>query len=256
MADFRLKQVLSRHWHDLPLTHQNALHMQCFLKSHPELARRQANPRLFGVEASDVHPIDVRPVGWHIRGRDPVIPTEYFREGCTVLLPNSIVLIQSLQLRAGEGCRQFLRPVHVPQDGGVVNPQLGLIINLVPKHAKHVPTHHVRIVVGNKETALTSTQVLGAILTESGHLAKGSHFLSLVLSPMGLAGILDHNQIVLLGNSQDLVQISRQAVEMHRENGLSPVGDLLLDLADVDVVGPFIDIHEDGDGVRVKDAGG
>ena len=81
-------------------------------------------------------------------------------------------------------------------------------------------------------------------------------FLPLYIGAVRLAGILDHEQVVLPGDRQDRVQVGRQPLDVHGDDRLGALGDRRLQLGRVHVVGARVDVHEHRDGVLVQRAGG
>ncbi len=66
-----------------------------------------------------------------------------------------------------------------------------------------------------------------------------------------LGGVLDHPEVVLVGDLHDRVHVAAPAVDVHRHDGPGPRSDLVLDQGDVDVQ-VVAAVHEHGCGTRVR----
>ena len=59
------------------------------------------------------------------------------------------------------------------------------------------------LVIGGEEAAFAAAQVLEVVQAEGADVAERAGLLALVLGAVGLAGVLDHVQVVLPGDRQD-----------------------------------------------------
>ena len=83
-------------------------------------------------------------------------------------------------------------------------------------------------------------------------------FLPLYDAAEGLGVVLDHEQVVLLGERHDRVHVADVAVEVHRHDRLGPRRDQLLGRLDADAVVVEVHVGEAGNGAGLDDreAGG
>ena len=100
------------------------------------------------------------------------------------------------------------------------------------------------LVMGGDHAPLGGGDILGRVEGEAA-CAEGTHPTALVGGSMGLAGILDHSQIVSAGYGEDRVHLAGQAVEMHGQERHGTGRDGRLDLDGIDVEGHGVDIDKD-----------
>lgn len=111
-----------------------------------------------------------------------------------------------------------------------------------------------RVVAGEDRAAVTvAAERLAREETRASDVAQVATLASLVFGAKALGGVLDHDQLVAVGDRVDLVHVGRLAVEAHRHDGLGARGDGGLDLGGVDIAGVRLDIHEDRLGAEQHD---
>ncbi len=108
----------------------------------------------------------------------------------------------------------------------------------------------------DEQPAFAAAEVLRVVQAEGADVADGPDLAALVLRAVGLAGILDHEELVLLRDGQDRVHVGGQPLDVHGDDGLRARGDGRLELRGIHAVRPRVDVDEDRDGVLVQGAGG
>ena len=100
-------------------------------------------------------------------------------------------------------------------------------------------------------------EVLAGIEAEGGRMAERARAAPLVARTVRLAGVLEHEQAVAVGDGGDLVHGRRLAVEVHGHDGFRPLADRILQRARVEVEGLRIrvDEHRGGSGTHDRERG-
>ena len=120
---------------------------------------------------------------------------------------------------------------------------------LVPVQAQPIGE---AVVVGRDEAALGGRHVLRGIQAERAVPERARHPAA-ERCAMGLAGILDHDQAVAIGNRPDHVHVRDEAEQVDRADRPRPGGDGLLDLRGIDQVRVRLDVDEDRVGAGRED---
>lgn len=111
-----------------------------------------------------------------------------------------------------------------------------------------------RVVAGKDGAAIAvAAEGLAREETRASNVAQVAALAPLVFGAKTLGGILDHDQIVAVGDRIDLVHIGRLPVQADRHDGLGTRGDCCFDLGGVNVAGIRLDIHEDRLGAEQHD---
>ena len=99
---------------------------------------------------------------------------------------------------------------------------------------------------------------MGDVGAEGREVAEAPRRLPLVERPVGLGGVFDHDQPVLLRDGVDGIHLGRLPDQVHRHDGARPRGDGRLDSGRVDVEGVALDIdeHRGEPGMNDRVAGG
>lgn len=84
---------------------------------------------------------------------------------------------------------------------------------------------------------------------EAAQVPEGPDFAAFPLAAVGLAGVFDDLEVVLLRDGVDAVHVADAADDVDRQNGDGVPGDLGRDLGRVDLPGLRIDVHEDRPGI-------
>ena len=101
-------------------------------------------------------------------------------------------------------------------------------------------------VVGHDHPGVAkAAEVLRWIKAQTTHGAEAASPFPLVLAPQRLGSVLDHDQIVPLGNLPDRLHVVRLAEQVDRQDGSRPRCDLAFDLDRVEVERDRVDIDED-----------
>lgn len=111
-----------------------------------------------------------------------------------------------------------------------------------------------RVVAGEDRAAVAvAAKGLAREEARAADMAQVAALPPLVFGTKTLRGVLDHDQLVTIGDRIDLVHVGRLAVEADRHDGLGARGDGGFDLGGVDVTGVGLDIHEDRLGAEQHD---
>lgn len=111
-----------------------------------------------------------------------------------------------------------------------------------------------RVVAGeDRATVAVAAEGLTREEARAADVAQVAALAPLVFSAKALGSILDHDQIVTVGDRINLIHIGRLSVKADRHDGLCAGGDCCFDLGGVDVAGIRLDIHEDGFGAEQHD---
>ena len=102
------------------------------------------------------------------------------------------------------------------------------------------------VAVGEDGAAVAAVKVLAGLEAEAAGVAPGAEAAAAPLAEVGLAGVLDHRQLVLLRHGEDGVQVGGGAAQVHGDDRRGAVGDGGLDLARVDLDRLGVGVHEDG----------
>src|SRR5215207_5719824 len=109
------------------------------------------------------------------------------------------------------------------------------------------------IVCGDGTGIAQRAQVLSRIETESRRMTKTAALSPLVTGTLSLGGILDHLQVISLGECQQRIHIRRLPVKMNRQDGTRSRSDRRLDTVRVEIIGAWVWLHSDGSGTRIRD---
>src|SRR5213079_1912974 len=90
---------------------------------------------------------------------------------------------------------------------------------------------------GERAPLAVGAEVLGGVEAEGGRLAEAADAPAAVARAVGLAGILDHGEVVTRGERQDGIEIGGPAVEMYGHDRPRARGDRRLDALGVEVGG-------------------
>ncbi len=110
-------------------------------------------------------------------------------------------------------------------------------------------------VVGQHGAAFAGAEVLRHLEAEAAGRAPGADAAAAPLGQVGLAGVLDHRQIVFLGHLQDGVHVRYAAADVYGHDGRRAVGDGRLDLLGIDQERFRVDVDEDRQGEVRHDRG-
>src|SRR5437762_2880265 len=132
--------------------------------------------------------------------------------------PRFIPLREVAELYREPSCLNRIKPPIVTFDLVIILFRLAVVTD-------HLHPSRKAFVIGRNRTALaTGTKVFPGIETESGRQAEGPSFfpaaalLREVLSAVGLAGVFDNDQIILLGKTQNWVHVCCLSVQMDRHD--------------------------------------
>ncbi|OPZ76002.1 MAG: hypothetical protein BWY77_02004 [bacterium ADurb.Bin431] len=101
------------------------------------------------------------------------------------------------------------------------------------------------VVIGDHHTAVAEgAEIFAGIKTEAAIGAEGARLAALILRAVGLAGILNHRQVVAPGDGHHLVHAAAVAVEMDRDDRPRARADLFLDEIGIDAEGEGIDVDQ------------
>ena len=115
--------------------------------------------------------------------------------------------------------------------------------------AEHLDLFRQLLVVGHDGPGLAEgAQIFPRIEAEAAGNAHGAGLFTLVEGPVGLAGVLEDGDIVLLGDCQDRVHVGGLTEEMHGDDGPGARRDGALELCGVHVAGVGVDVDKDGVG--------
>ena len=109
-------------------------------------------------------------------------------------------------------------------------------------------------VVRDEQAAFAGGHAFVLVEGECGAVAERSGLLAFVEGVVGLRGIFDDLEIVLLGDFADGIHVAAETMEMDAENGFCSRCDSGFDFGGVDQEGFRIDIDEDRNGHVVDDA--
>src|SRR4051812_11236757 len=91
--------------------------------------------------------------------------------------------------------------------------------------------HCQRFVIRAEAPGITiSAEVFAWVKAETSDVAECADLPPLVSRAMRLGAIFDHPQFVFARDGHDLVHLSGQSIEMHRDDGLGAARDLRLNL--------------------------
>lgn len=108
-----------------------------------------------------------------------------------------------------------------------------------------------RVVTGEDRAAVAvAAEGLAREETCAADVAQVAALAPLVFGTKALGSILDHDQVVAVGDRIDLVHVGRLPVKANRHDGLGAGGDCRFDLGGVNVAGIRLNIHEDGFGAQ------
>lgn len=112
------------------------------------------------------------------------------------------------------------------------------------------------VVVCEDHASFSGCDLLVGIEGENAHCAEDADFFVADLRAGPFATVFDHGQVVLGCDVADGIEASGIAEDHDGEDGLCPVGDLLLDGGWVDVEGDGVYVNEDGFCASHHDRGG
>lgn len=101
-------------------------------------------------------------------------------------------------------------------------------------------------VTGGDHPPLAGGHVLCGIEAEDADVPDGPGPSAVVLGAVGLAGVLNDQNVPLFSDLHDGVHVAREAVEVDHDYGLRLLGDRIFDPVGIDVVGLRVDVAEDG----------
>src|SRR5437867_149076 len=112
------------------------------------------------------------------------------------------------------------------------------------------------IIAGGDDSAFAGGEIFARLKGEGAQIADGAGGAVVVARAMGVGGVFDDSQLVLLGDRHDRIHVGDLAGEMDGNDGAGATCDSGLDGARIDVEGFNVDVREDGDGVGFDDGGG
>lgn len=115
---------------------------------------------------------------------------------------------------------------------------------------------HENVVVGEDESAFAGGQRLGRLAGERPDVADRPHLLAAPLAAVGVGGVLDQEEVVLVGDLADLVEIDRIPAEVDADDTDGFLRDLRSNRVGVDVGGLRFHVDEFGDRTRARDGAG
>ena len=158
-----------------------------------------------------------------------------------------IAVIKALQLNL-KNCR--LNAIHpaVPTDHRVV-----ILLNL-PVVAENPDLFLQFIIVSHDSAGFAKcAQILPRVKTETADIAHRTSLATLVLSPVRLGGIFDHEKTMLTPKRQDGIHIRDLPEKMNRNEGSRSARERLFKKRRVHCVSALIDVDEDRAGAGVSD---
>ena len=155
-----------------------------------------------------------------------------------LLAPCVVPLGQVLELHPEDGALDLIHPA-------VETFHLMIVLlrpAVVSQHAN--PAGDFRVVGHNGTAVAVSAQVLAGIEAEAGHLSEVARSPAFVFSAVGLGGVFDHPEPVLLRDLVDGVHVGRLSEEMHGNHSFGLRCDLPFEVGYVDVIGVRINVGE------------
>jgi len=107
-------------------------------------------------------------------------------------------------------------------------------------------TRIILIRYGRHHPALPGRQVLRRVEREAGEVAERPRPLPVVLRPVGLGGVLDEDETLIVADVTDRPGVAGLAVEVDADHGLRLLCDLCEDIGRVDRGSHGVDVGKDG----------
>ena len=158
--------------------------------------------------------------------------------------------VELLELTDSEGGADIVDAVVEPEPR-VVEPAAAVGAALVAQAHKLAP----RVLrVRRDDAALSRGHLLVRVEGEDRIDALRAEPAALVLRAERLAGVLDQDEVVLLGQRPERIELAGVAEDVHGDDALRPLGDRRLDCCRFEVHGPLVDVGEDGRRAFVDEA--
>jgi len=201
-------------------------------------------------DADDVLVVDHPVPGRHVRRDDGGVVGESFVVVGGVVAASLVPVFQVGQFGEDDGGLDGVES-EVPPDVLMVILWFGAMIAQDGEHVRKF------FVVGDDHASVADrAEVLRREEREASAGAHGAGLASVVGGADGLGGVLDDGDVPIARRRQDRVHVGTLAEQVHRHDGLRPVGHGGRETRGVQVVRLRVDVHEDGPGAEAGHASG
>ena len=144
-----------------------------------------------------------------------------------------------LQLLNGNSCTNVIHTEVVAKAGYII--LCSMTTGTLVTHSAHTMRANQTcflfhlLVVSDKHTTFTSRDILVREETECCTITNGAKFLTFVFRQWAMASILNHFEVVLLGNGHNLVHLGRETCHVNNNNTLCLGSNLALNVSRIDI---------------------